>query len=114
MERFEAPDDLDEVVPDGLLGELQARTFFLIDNLEHVAAVGVLHDQAQAVSGVFEESFLVADDVRVLDTREDAHLIQRVLALFAAQFVHFHLFHGVDDVVRFSVDQVDFREGALA
>jgi hypothetical protein len=44
------------------------------------------------------------------DACEDADLVESVLFLFAAEFLHFHFFHCVNGVVRLSSHLVNFAE----
>ena len=67
MESLHASDDLDEEEPELLLGKVRALLFVSIDELHHVAAICVLHDDTQRGSGVLKKGFLVADDIGVAD-----------------------------------------------
>lgn len=110
---FQPSDDLNQVVPDFLFIEFLTCLLLLRDQLEHVPTVGVLHHDAEAVRRVLEEGLLVADHIGVVDAREDAHLIQGVLLFFAAQFLHFDLFHSVNRCIRLPHDLVNLAERAL-
>ena len=99
MQCLEAPYDLDKVVPNLLFGEELAISLFLSDNLQNVAAVCVLHYYAQTVSGIFEESLFVSNNVWMVDTCQDAHFVQGVLLFFAAELLHLYFFHCVNCIV---------------
>jgi len=75
VQSFEPAHDLNEVVPYLGLRKLESLPLLVIDQLEHVAAIRVLHDDAEAVGGVLEEGLLVANDVDVVDGSEDADFV---------------------------------------
>ena len=110
VECLKATHNLDEVVPDLFLAESVIVFLFVIDQLQDVAAISILHYDAEAIGRIFEKGFLVADYIRMADACEDSDLVESVLFLFAAEFLHFHFFHCVNGVVRLSSHLVDFAE----
>ena len=82
MESFETTDDLDEEMPDLFLSEGCVALLVIINQLEQVATIGVLHHEDQAVCLVLKECLFVPDDVRMVDTCEDSHLVESILFLF--------------------------------
>lgn len=53
----------------------------LVDLLLDVSSIGQLHNDAEGLRAVVEESIAVVDDIGVRDGCEDADLIERVLLL---------------------------------
>ena len=81
MESFQASHDLDEVVPDLFLSKLGSLLFVFLDSLEQIAVVGLLHDDAKAICGIFEEGLLVCDDIRVVNRSQNSNLVDSILFL---------------------------------
>lgn len=111
VEGLESADNLDEKVPDLSLREDRVFLLVVVDHLQKVTTVSVLHDYAE--THVLKEGLFVTDNVRVVDRGKDSHLIKSVFLLFAGQFAHFDLLHGVDGAIRFSLDFVHFTEAAF-
>ena len=82
MQSLEAPDNLDEDVPDLLLLDVGLSFLVTANLLEHIAVVGVLHHEAKAGAALVDEGFFVRDHVLVDDACQNAHLVQGVLLLF--------------------------------
>ena len=114
MESFEAPDDLDEVVPNLLLAKYLVTLLLLVNQLEHVAAIRVLHHEAETVGCVLKEGLLVANHVGVTDRSENADLIECILFFFATEFLQFYFFHCVSLIVRLAQNQIHFAERPFA
>ena len=75
VEGFKATEDLYEHVPDLPLREKLLALLVSDYLLEEVAVVRMLHDNAESVERGVDEDLLVGDNVRVLYTGQDAHLI---------------------------------------
>jgi len=114
VQGLHAADNLDEVVPDLLLGQLHPGPLLLVDDAEDVASVGELHHDAEVASLVLEEGILVADDVGMLDGSQDPDLVEGILLLLLGKLAHLDLLHGVEGSVRDPLDRVDLAEGAFA
>mmetsp|Transcript_26061 Transcript_26061/g.65694 ORF Transcript_26061/g.65694 Transcript_26061/m.65694 type:complete len:471 (-) Transcript_26061:1130-2542(-) len=101
-------------VPDVGLAEEGAHLLVVADFLKQIPTVSILRDNAQTPACVVVEALLVSDDVLVLDTGQQPHLVQRVLFFLFAQVWEFHLFQGVDLVIGEAQDFVHRTVGALA
>ena len=112
VEGLETSDDLNEEVPDLALGKVGVVLLVLVDHLEEIAAVCVLHNDTEA--HVLKEVLLVTDHIGMVDRGEDANFVQGVLFFFAGELAHFYFLHSVDGAVRLSLDAVHFAEAALA
>ena len=98
VERLEAPGNLDEVGPDEVLGEKLALSLALAQRPGEITEGSVLHDDAQAVA--VDERLVEAADGRVLlNRREQANLVDRILALLLGEVAHVRLLQRVDLVV---------------
>ena len=67
MQYLQASDNLNEKGPKLLLREEGLLSFVGSDQLQEVSPISVLHDDAEAGGLILEESFLVPNDVGVLD-----------------------------------------------
>lgn len=114
VEGLKSSDNLDEVVPDCPFAKVFFELLFMLNFIQNVATICMLKHNAQLISSVLEEGLLVADDVGMVDGRENADLVKRILLFLPGQFLHFDLFHSVNGAVILSSDLVDFREGSLA
>jgi hypothetical protein len=61
-----------------------------------VAAVSELCNQTETLEGRIEEGFFVLHNVGVIETGEDADLVEEILDLSVIGFQRFHLLEGVD------------------
>ena len=105
VERLEAPGNLDEVGPDEVLGEKLALSLALAQRPGEITEGSVLHDDAQAVA--VDERLVEAADGRVLlNRREQANLVDRILALLLGEVAHVRLLQRVDLVVAQTADAI--------
>jgi len=65
MKSLQAPDNLDEKMPDLLFGEICVFLFMVVNHLEKVTAVCVFHDNTEA--HVLEKGLFVTNYVRVIN-----------------------------------------------
>ena len=88
MESFESPGNLNQNTPNFLLAE-SSSIFGVEDHLFiQIPVVGKLHNDAilwgrvlEIVGGLLNEALFIADDVGVMDWREDSCLIECILFL---------------------------------
>lgn len=83
--------DLHEPVQDGVLGEALPVRLLLGDHLEHVAAVRLVHHDAQAP--LVHERLALGHDLGVPHRLEHMHFIQCLLFLFPIHLTHIDYFH---------------------
>ena len=79
MKCFESSDDLNEVVPDLLLCEACVGFLVILDALQQVSTICILHYDTETVRLVLHESFFIANDVDVINRSENSNFIQSVL-----------------------------------
>ena len=89
VETSQAPNNLDEDIPDLLLLNVGLPLLIVADFLEDVSVVRILHDQTQARSRLINEGITVGNDVRVLDRGEDSDFIEGILLFFLREREHF-------------------------
>ena len=105
VKRLEPASDLDEVGPDEVLGKELALSLALAQRPGEVTEGCVLHDDAQAVA--VDERLVEAADGRVLlDRREQANLVDRILALLLGEVADVRLLQRVDLVVAQTADTI--------
>ena len=114
MQSSESLDDREEDEPDICLVEEGLLLLVDYDLLEQVAAVRVLHHDAERVGVVVDEALAVGDHEGASDRSQNAHLAQGVLLLFVGQVLEANLLEGVDIAVALADDLVDVRVGTLA
>ena len=123
VERLQAAHHVDEELPDvALLEEL--RTSCVLDYFHvEVAAIRVLHDDAERLALFLEEGFLVSHDVRMSrvfeksdlpDRGENADLVERVFLLLRRELDHLHFLQRVLLSVRQTLHPVHNAVCALA
>ena len=106
MQSFQTPRSLYEDFPYVVLIYQLVILLMLLDELEHIAAVSILHHDTRIMkgrreslpkvpTGLIEEGLLVRDDVRVSDGCEDSHLVEGVLFLLESQVVDVDFLHGI-------------------
>ena len=110
VESLKASDDLNEEVPDLLFSEVGVALLMVVDQHQKIATVRILHHEAQTVCLVLKEGLLVANDVWVVDRRENSDLIEGVLLLLGRQFSHLDLLHGVNGPVGLALYAVYLTE----
>ena len=113
MEGSQPSDNLNEYVPNFLLLYVGLSLLVTADFLEHVSVVRVLHHQAQAGRRLVNERLLEPDHVRLVNTGQDSHFIQRIIFLLVGQLEHFYLLQGVDVVIVESFDFVNRTVGSI-
>ena len=101
-------------MPDGFFGQSLTLSLLRVDESKNITAISKLHHDAETVSCILKKGFFVANDIRVADWGENSDLVESILFLFAAEFDHFDLLHGIGLVVRCALDSVDLAEGTLA
>jgi len=69
MQGFQTSNNLNEIVPNFFLCEICTGLLMIRNLLHEITAIGILHNQAETVRGILKESFLVADDVWVINRR---------------------------------------------
>lgn len=114
VQRLEPPDDLNQVVPNSLFADSFFSVLLLLNLGEHVAAVGILHHDAEMVRGVIEKGFFEANYIWVVDGGEDAHFVDCILFFGSGELLHLHFFHSVYYFVVFPRHLVHFLERARA
>ena len=75
MKCFHSANNLNEVVPYFLLREMSVLLLVIINELHHVTAICVLHDNTQGGRRVLKKCLFVADNVLMLDGGKDADLV---------------------------------------
>ena len=114
MQRLKSLQSLEGNPPnDALLNHLLIH-LMPVDHLEDIPALKTLRNDAEAIGQLIEEGIFVRKDEGILDTGEDAHLIQTICQLFFGKGRDTHLLQGVLLTVLLSLDSVDCREGAFA
>jgi len=83
--------DLHEPVQDLAFGEACADLLLLGDLLEHVAAVGLIHHDAQ--TALVHETLALSHDLGVAHSLEHVHLVQGFLLLLAVHLAYVNNFH---------------------
>ena len=114
MKSFQTSYNLNEIVPDLLLSKLGSLFLVFFNSLKKITIVSLFHDDAKAVGGVFEESLLVCDDVRVVNGSQNSNLVDSILFLLFRELTHFNLFHGIKGSIGCSFDLVDGAESTIA
>lgn len=113
VKSLETSDNLDEDAPDLVFGYVMLVLGALSYFLKQVSVIHVFHDDAanhkpsrrnsiylpQTALFFVDEGFLVGADVRVLNTGQNADLVQCVLFFLLRQSTHVDFFEGVDGVV---------------
>jgi hypothetical protein len=84
------------------------------DQLEQVATLEALGDDAEAVGELVKEGVAVGQDEGAVETGQDADLVQTVRHLLLGERGNTHFLEGVLASVLPATDTVDCREGALA
>ena len=81
VQSFKSSNDLNQIMPDLLLRKILLRLFPLRNQIQNISSIRILHNNTQSICWVFKKGIFITDDIRVLDTGEDANLIQSVLFL---------------------------------
>lgn len=68
VKRFEASDNLNEVMPNLGFFELLSVFLFSIDKLKHITTVCILHHDTKTISSILEKGFFVPNYIWVIDT----------------------------------------------
>jgi len=106
----QAQQRLCKVPPDVVLG--QQHALLPLDELTQVAAVAELHHDVQLT--LLAKAVVVAHDARVVQPREEPHLVQRVLLLLARGALGRHRLDNVPEAVRDARDLEHLAKRALA
>ena len=106
----QAQQRLCKVPPDVVLG--QQHALLPLDELTQVAAVAELHHDVQLA--LLAKAVVVAHDARVVQPREEPHLVQRVLLLLARGALGRHRLDNVPEAVRDAPDLEHLAKRALA
>ena len=106
----QAQQRLCKVLPDVVLG--QQHALLPLDELTQVAAVAELHHDVQLA--LLAKAVVVAHDARVVQPREEPHLVQRVLLLLARGALGRHRLDNVAKAVRDARDLEHLAKRALA
>jgi len=106
----QAQQRLCKVPPDVVLG--QQHALLPLDELTQVAAVAELHHDVQLA--LLAKAVVVAHDARVVQPREEPHLVQRVLLLLARGALGRHRLDNVPEAVRDARDLEHLAKRALA
>jgi len=85
VECAQAEHHLDKYAPDFTLSEQLALTFELLYFRVQVAAVHILHHDAQRLAIRVQKRFFVTDDVGVPDRGQYPYFIQRILKHFIVE-----------------------------
>ena len=101
-------DKLSEDVPYLFLFDKGLEALGLSDLCIKITSISALHNNVKTHCVIIEKCFLVADDIFMINARQNSNLIQCILLLFLTELCKFDLFHCVDLTVRFPLDLVDF------
>ena len=104
---------LNQNLPNLPLFDVGLHLLVIANLLEHVAVVGQLHDDAEALVLVVEKRLLVLNHIGMPYGRQDAHLIDGIIAFLLAQVVKFDFLHGILLAVLEPPDLVDLRIRAI-
>lgn len=74
--------NLNKVLPHLFLRQVLASLFVADDLVVQVSTVGKLHDDTERAGLIVKESFLVCDDVHVVDGSQNSDLVDGLLLLF--------------------------------
>ena len=119
VENLEAPDDLDEDIPDFLFLDIGLPFLVVTDLLKDVSVVGILHDETisevslyycylpERAARVVYEGFLVRHYVWVTYGSQNSNLIEGVFLLLVGQVEHLDLLKGVDIIVLLTAHLID-------
>ena len=100
---------LDHDLPNLPLFDVGLHLLVIANLLEHVAVVGQLHDDAEALVLVVKKRLFVLNHIGMPYGRQDAHLIDGIVAFLLAQVVEFDFLHGILLAVLQPPDLVDLR-----
>ena len=67
-----------------------------------VSSIGILHQNAESITELFEESAFIGDDVGRIDGSQKSNFIESIIFFSGVELHHFDLFHGVNLII-FSV-----------
>ena len=91
----EPMDSLDQHSPNLTFPKMHLSPPALLNHLEQITAVRELHDKVQRLGVVINESLLVGDHIRVIDTRQDSDLIYRILFVLMILRTKFDLLQSI-------------------
>jgi len=112
MQSLKSSNNLYENVPNLLLFDIGLPLLITANFLEYVSIIGIFHHQAfnfeivirkrnlpQTRAWLIDECLLVSDDIGLIDTCQNPHLVEGILFLFIGQVEHFNLFQSVNVII---------------
>ena len=95
VQDLEASEEIVGNLPDKVFIKLMIFGHFFFDEALQVAAICILHDDAESGIFLLEEGAFVLDDVGGVDGCQQTNFIEGIIFFFGAELIHFDLFDGV-------------------
>ena len=108
----EAKNRFEQNTPHLRLLEVEHLALGIVNFQKQVPTVCKLHNNAEVA--LVKKSFPVADNVWVVETRQNPDLVYCILPVFFAHRKNLHLFHCVELLVKLPFDQEDLRVATAA